>query len=34
MNASGTANYQFDNDAFNNGIQMSTEGSTAFAEQK
>ena len=22
---------QFDNDAFNNGIQMSTEGSTAFA---
>ena len=31
MNASGTANYQFDNDAFNNGIQMSTEGSTAFA---
>ena len=31
MNASGTTDYQFDNDAFSNGIQMSTEGSTAFA---
>ena len=31
MNASGTTNYQFDNDAFSNGIQMSSVGSTAFA---
>ena len=31
MNASGTDDFIFDNESFTNGIQMSTEGSTAYA---